>query len=187
MKHDYEFQVLEPSLLPRVFPSLFQKHTGERLRAAQPHVLSVYFYDWAVSHDDDKIALAPVIGRLGHLTNHSVTAFTNARVLAFFAVSCTWFCLTPLALKLRCLVVAVVYSFIELSFTRLERGRAYTSVAQFVANVLYTPLLLDGYATLLRWATLAALPVSVVYVLAFPLNVWVLEVDGIHLKNQIQN
>ena len=45
----------------------------------------------------------------------------------------------------------------------------YTSVAQFVANILYTPVLLDLYGTLLADKPL-------LYVLLFPCNVWWLEV-----------
>lgn len=165
-------------LLPRLLPALFRKHTGKQLQAAQPHILLVY-YSEPGSRPADKAACAPAVGRLAHLTYHAVPSLGAARGLMLAAVVCTWLGLTPLELKLRCIVVASIYSLIEFSFTHLERGRAYTSVAQFVANVLYAPLLLDGYAALLMWATPAALRQlggAVAYVLAFPLNVWLLEV-----------
>ena len=94
---------------------------------------------------------ARTVGKLAHLTYHSVP-FSRAQAHGPVLVGawlCAWLWLTPLALKLRCLLVAFLYSLIEFSFTYLERGRAYTSVAQFMANVLYAPLLLlQGVAIL---------------------------------------
>ena len=49
------------------------------------------------------------------------------------------------------------------------RGRGYTSVAQFAANLVYLPLLLDGYGALF-------LARPSLYIALFPLNIWLLEV-----------
>lgn len=72
------------------------------------------------------------------------------------------------ALKVRCVGCALIYSFMELCFTTLERGAGYTSLAQFYTILLYAPILLDAYGGLLSGRPLA-------YVLLFPLNVWLLE------------
>lgn len=79
----------------------------------------------------------------------------------------------------------------EWMFTRfVERGRGYTSAAQFFANVLYTPCLLSGYARVVTallsaaaWSQaslLAPLASSdsasaAAYVTLFPLNIWLYE------------
>ena len=78
----------------------------------------------------------------------------------------------------------------EWTFTRfIERGRGYTSAAQLIANVLYTPCLLGGYsrvvATVLSAASthasfLAPLASSdyasaAAYITLFPLNIWLYE------------
>ena len=54
-------------------------------------------------------------------------------------------------------------------FTFGERGAPYTSVAQYWANLIYSPILLVAYGRYLR-------DHHVLYVFLFPVNVWVLEV-----------
>lgn len=76
--------------------------------------------------------------------------------------------LYPKALKFRIVFCATLYSFTEATFTIAERDRSYTTLAQFAANLLYLPALLDGYGSLI-----GRRPVP--YVLLFPLNVWLLE------------
>ena len=46
------------------------------------------------------------------------------------AAAACWLLLFPRALQLRCLGCALVYSGMEFSFTTLERGVGYTSLAQ---------------------------------------------------------
>ena len=60
-----------------------------------------------------------------------------------------WWALLPPAQKLRAVCAAAAYSGIEFVFTFLHEGEAFTSFAQFWGNLLYTPVLLDGYWWLL--------------------------------------
>ena len=115
---------------------------------------------------------ARAAGRVLHLTYHTCPYYGEevaVRMVAAAALTACWLVYVPLGLQLRCLTAATLYSFTEYSFTLLERGAAYTSAAQFWANVLYTPLLLELYGQ-----QLAAQPA--LYVACFPLNIWLLEV-----------
>merc|ERR1712039_912954 len=51
----------------------------------------------------------------------------------------------------------------------VERRAPYTSAAQFMGNLLYIPVLLDTYGWLFEGS-------PALYVLFFPLDVWLLEV-----------
>lgn len=95
-----------------------------------------------------------------------------ALVLAF----ALWLLLYPLDTKLRCLLLSLVYSFTEYSFTYFERGKAYTSLAQFLGNVLYMPVLVDVYGDFFQSS-------PTLYVLLFPVNIWLLEIiQGIAIR-----
>lgn len=83
--------------------------------------------------------------------------------------------LYPTDLKLRCLLLSLAYSFLEFGFTYFERGIAYTSLAQILANLIYMPLLLDVYRRLVTGALF--------YILLFPVNIWILElVQGVGIS-----
>ena len=116
-----------------------------------------------------------------HLTHHSLPhdEVRRLRLAAVAALVVGWLLLYPLATKLRAVSCALVYSCMEWTFTLVERGTPYTSVGQLGANLLYTPVLLDVYCWLLQLLLAAAhtpehwLPT--LYIVLFPLNVWVLE------------
>ncbi|CAJ1428713.1 unnamed protein product [Effrenium voratum] len=103
--------------------------------------------------------------RFLHFTCHPVKGRIqrSALVLAFLL----WL-LYPRDMKLRCLALSLAYSFTERGFTFFERQVAYTSLAQFLANLLYMPVLVDLYGHFLSSSWL--------YVLLFPVNIWVLEI-----------
>mmetsp|Transcript_24761 Transcript_24761/g.66805 ORF Transcript_24761/g.66805 Transcript_24761/m.66805 type:complete len:123 (-) Transcript_24761:279-647(-) len=84
-------------------------------------------------------------------------------------LAAVWLVLYPWKLKLMTIMAATAYSFTESMFTFGERGAPYTSVAQYWANLIYSPILLVAYGRYLR-------DHHVLYVFLFPANVWVLEV-----------
>mmetsp|Transcript_37820 Transcript_37820/g.108047 ORF Transcript_37820/g.108047 Transcript_37820/m.108047 type:complete len:228 (-) Transcript_37820:92-775(-) len=147
---------------------LFPKKEGAALQDALPHVLAVYAPNKASEQGERG---ARLIGKVLHVSYHSIPkdGSRGPRLLALAAVAILWLLAYPLAMKLRCLISAVLYSFTECAFTHFERGRPYTSVAQLVGNLLYTPVLLDAYG----WAFEGT---PFLYVALFPLNVWVLEI-----------
>ena len=75
----------------------------------------------------------------------------------------------PSILLVRTLLAAFIYSLTESCFTYCESGYAFTSWAQFYCNLLYVPILLDLYGKLF-----SSLPW--LYVLCFPLNIYILEI-----------
>jgi hypothetical protein len=123
----------EVAFLPRKLPGLFRKKCGHSLREALPYVCEIYGPHWAAATIPGASRRARELGCLGHLRFHSLPFMAEARALRLFVLavcSAAWLTL-PRALKLRCVVCALLYSFAELSFTRLERGKAYTSLAQY--------------------------------------------------------
>lgn len=106
-------------------------------------------------------------------------------LLAVAAAAYLWFTLTNSELRGRALLASGAFALIETVWTTLAttdtatgatRFRApalgtlgHSSFTQFWANVLYTPLLLDGFR--------AVVPDQpAVRIALFPLNVWLLEV-----------
>ena len=106
-------------------------------------------------------------------------------LLAVAAAAYLWFTLTNSELRGRALLASGAFALIETVWTTLAttdtatgatRFRApalgtlgHSSFTQFWANVLYTPLLLDGFR--------AVVPDHpAVRIALFPLNVWLLEV-----------
>ena len=174
--------------LSRRVPWLFPKLTGDALVHALPAVEEMYHdgppVKTAASKSNGCHRRARATARWLHVTLHKLPYDGAARWwrLAVVAAMCAaWTWLTPLHSKLKATLAAVAYSYFELGFTRyVERGgRGYTSAAQLVANVLYTPLLLDGYATAIdalspRLRSPGAH--ACCYVGLFPLNVWLFEV-----------
>ena len=75
----------------------------------------------------------------------------------------------PNAIKVRCVIIAAIYSCTEYLFTLMERGASYTSLAQCWCNLLYVPVLLDLYGWVFGHS-------FALYLLLFPINVWVMEV-----------
>lgn len=98
----------------------------------------------------------------------TVGTLTRSRRVVLLLSLLLWL-MHPLDTKLRCLALSLGYSFIEYNFTYFERGKAYTSMAQFVANVLYMPLLVDLYSHFL-WRF------PFLYMSLFPMNIWLLEI-----------
>ena len=93
--------------------------------------------------------------KLLHLTVHPVRGWDSndvsavrIRHLVLLLMGLVWLLFYPSREQLRAVTVAVVYSFVESTFTTLERGRQYTSLAQFVANLMYAPVLLTAYGSL---------------------------------------
>jgi len=161
-----------PPFLPRTFPSAFRKLSGGALRAAVPYVCEVYGPHTAAAAIPGAAHRSRELGALLHLRFHSIPYAGDARrqrLAALLAAAAIWLCAFAWPLKLRTLVCASLYSALELAFTAGERGRPYTSLAQFVANLLYVPVLLDTYGALL------AARGPLLYALLFPLNVWLLE------------
>ena len=134
-------------------PLLFPKKSGLRLEEGRRQVNRVYGRP-----DTDTWQIL-------HVTFHPIKK-PAARLLV--ALLLLLWLIYPTAMKLRCGLLALSYSFMESCFTHFERGRAYTSAAQFGANLIYMPVLVDVYGHILGdypfW-----------YVLLFPLNIWTLE------------
>jgi hypothetical protein len=105
-----------------------------------------------------------------HVTFHSFPKHRRAlRMSIAFLLLALWFAFVPGAVKLRAVLAAFAYTFIEYTFNAIAHEKGFTSDAQFGANLLYIPVLLDVYASVL-------LPHSpYIYILCFPLNVWLLE------------
>ncbi|CAK9090290.1 Hypothetical protein (Fragment) [Durusdinium trenchii] len=67
------------------------------------------------------------------------------------------------------LLWAFGFGCIRCGFTFFERGKAYTSLAQFLGNLVYMPVLLDWYGHFLGDSPR-------LYVFLFPVNIWLLEI-----------
>ena len=81
--------------------------------------------------------------------------------------------------QLRSLLAATAYTFIEYIFTGYENSDNFTSFAQFWGNLLYTPILLDVYWSVVVGSSDGGMPSALQamsYVMLFPFNVWLLEI-----------
>ena len=108
-----------------------------------------------------------------HVTVHSIPKdHQEARVMLLSVLMTCWIFLYPRPVQLRSFIFAVIWSFIEPFLTHLNKGIYFTSLGQFFGNLIYIPVLLDVYAYYLLDPTLYN---SYLYVLLFPLNIWVLE------------
>ena len=118
---------------------------------------------------------APKIGQALHVSVHAVPK--GPRRLLVAGLVLTWLFFYPLQLKLRALAAASAYTVIEWNFTRMSDGKAFTSLAQFWGNLLYTPVLLDAYWHLFFGGQSGGgvIP-TILYVILFPFNVWLLEI-----------
>ena len=142
-------------LVHAIFQSalLFPKKSGTQLQEGRREVDRVY-------------GKTSGTWQLLHITFHPVSQPRRRALLTL--LSLVWLVAYPAAMKLRCSLLALSYSFMEFSFTRFERGRAYTSAAQFGANLIYMPVLVDVYEHFFR-------QIPSCYILLFPLNIWILE------------
>lgn len=169
-----------PQVLRDIFasPLLFPKKAGAELQRALPFAEEVYGplggsevdRAAAAAKADSRGVRAQRLGRVLHVYYHSIPddGQRGLKILVLLAAALVWLLFYPAAMKLRCFACAVAYSFAESAFTLLERGKPYTSAAQFVGNLLYIPVLLDAYGSVLGSSPL-------LYVLLFPFNVWLLE------------
>ncbi|CAE7875776.1 CRWN1, partial [Symbiodinium microadriaticum] len=135
-------------------PWLFPKKSGLKLQEAKRHVDRVY-------------GRPPGTWQILHVTFHPIQKPTKRLFVGLLLVF--WLIAYPAAMKLRCSLLALSYSFMESCFTHFERGRSYTSAAQFGANLIYMPVLVDVYGYFLK-------DLSCWYILLFPLNIWMLEI-----------
>jgi mannose-6-phosphate isomerase-like protein (cupin superfamily) len=184
---DDSIERYEPAIARR-FRWLFPKLSDPAAYArALPAVRELYYGGAPPTGGASGGVRARAAGRVLHVTYHTLPHNGTARALRLLALSALlglWAWLVPLAGMLKGSLVALIYTFTEYGFTRfVERGRGYTSLAQAIANVLYAPLLLDGYRyaidKLVRAsataAPLAAAAHAPVYVALFPLNIWLYE------------
>jgi len=152
---------LPKGFLARAVPVLFPMQSANRLSEdSRRRVL--------VCYGGKKDAWPSV--KVLHVTVHYFPrdGYNVVRYFACAILLAAWL-QAPFGVRARTLAAAVIYSFIELSFTFGERGRPYTSAAQFVANLIYTPVLLDVYG-----ARLLSSPLW--YIALFPINIWILEI-----------
>ena len=115
------------------------------------------------------------VNKIFHITYHTFPKKKKLlRQCLFYSIMVLWIMFLPLAYKLRAIFGATAYSFIEYTFTYMNKGKAYTSFAQYFGNLVYVPILLDIYAHYLYYN-------KYFYVLLFPINIWLLEIilDGI--------
>ena len=128
------------------FPALFSMRNPEALtREEVQRVLTCY------GGKDDAWPSFTCL----HVTVHRLPPFSESdkvmwllRRLFLLFLTLAWVLIYPRGTKLRCVLAATIYSFIEFTFVSLERGKAFTSLAQLVANLVYTPVLLDAYGSL---------------------------------------
>merc|ERR1712137_865288 len=109
-----------------------------------------------------------------------------------------WISLTHSQTKLECFICSLTYSFIEwtwYTFTHQKdgvvrlvpfghRGRpGFTSVEQFIGNLLYLPIGMHGYLELFPVEGLEpySICMTILRISLFPINIWLLEIiqDGI--------
>ena len=165
-----------------VVPKLFPKVSGDAYIQAFPAVAELYFDGPPLPPVPPASRRARPVGKLFHVTVHSfphdgVAGWT--RISTVVALTAVWASFTPPAGQLKCLAIALIYSCTEYAFTLLlERGRGYTSAAQFYANVLYAPILLDRFAQFVAWLVMPGPPLiaATVYTSLFPLNIWIFEI-----------
>ena len=120
--------------------------------------------------------LAPKVAQLAHVSVHAIPGPARQSLVAVLVLA--WLTLYPHALQLRSFAAAAGYTVIEWNFTRMSDGKAFTSLAQFWGNLIYTPVLLDAYWYLIFGADSGeadGVISTLLYILGFPLNVWLLE------------
>jgi len=161
-------------LLPRYLPWLCPKKNGAQFEKASVEVEDMY----GTKKIERRASEARAISKILHITVHSFPeklgekspdAPRNIRFAVIGLLFLMWLRFYPLGMQLRSIICAMLYSCTEYTFTFFERGKSYTSFAQFWGNLLYVPILLDLYGYLL-----GHLPLP--YIVLFPFNIYLLEI-----------
>ena len=167
---------------------LFPKKKGLALTAAQPYVKEVYQNQYpkaALPKCPSGGVRSYKIGQIGHISYHSIPSSTGWFGLLFLSFVFLYSPLHTPEMKVVSVVGAFLYTLAESAFTRIERGKNYTSLAQFIANLVYIPVLLQLYPVALRTLVVPGSsssssssggPGFLPFVLLYPLNIWLLEV-----------
>ena len=144
-------------------PRLFPKKTGKSLALASDNVRLCYARSF-------ELGAWPSTFKLLHITAHAfpLDGLSPLRYSVMAILAGIWRFALLRGSQALSAAVAFAYSIIESAFTFGERGRPYKSLAQFVATLLYTPVLLDVYGGIF-------LRRRAIYALLFPINVWVLD------------
>ena len=113
--------------------------------------------------------------------------------MLFSLIVLSWVYFTDLPTKIESVISAATYSYIEYSWYTFTlqtpqgieiaplsvKGRkGFTSVEQFIANILYVPIALHAYLHILSVENLG-LPFIIVLIIRtalFPFNIWILEI-----------
>jgi len=137
-----------------------------------------------------------------HKSGHEAYSFSRnlaliqpSGMLLMASIVLGWYLLTSTTTKLEAITMAATYSFIEFSwytFTIMNehhvvliaplsvRGRnGFTSVEQFILNVLYIPIALHCYCALFEYPNLPWILQNIsalVRTMCFPFNIWLLEI-----------
>jgi hypothetical protein len=159
----------------------FPKKKGAALKVSQPYVKEVYANLYPTTalpkgypEGGGGTARRSVkMGQIGHISYHSIPSSTGWVGLLVLGLLFGKSPLHNAEMKLVGLVGAFLYTLAESAFTKVERGESYTSLAQFLCNVVYMPILLQLYPAALSSLGLSA---PVYFVLLYPLNIWVLEI-----------
>lgn len=107
---------------------------------------------------------------IGHVSVFSIPKSRRVFVYLYMALAfLAWAVFLPRGTQLRALACSLIYTGIEYSFTWWDSNTPFTSMPQFLANVLYLPLAIDLYSKYLY-------DTPVMFVLLFPLNCWILEI-----------
>ena len=77
------------------------------------------------------------IGQIGHVSYHQIPLLIGKAILALYFF--IWYFFYPLQSKLRCIICALAYTLMEYTYTTVERKAGYTSLAQFIANLIVLP------------------------------------------------
>ena len=155
---------------------MFPMKKGPALQTAKPYVKEVYqnLYPTTALPKGPEGIRSYKIGQIGHISYHSIPSQTGWVGLLVMALIFWKSPLHTLEMKIVAAVGAFLYTFAESAFTTLERGKNYTSLAQFLANLVYIPALVQLYPVALRACGLddGLFP----FVFAYPLNIWLLEI-----------
>jgi hypothetical protein len=149
---------------------VFGKKQGAELAIAAPFVNEVYAGTYPNTAPPPGLR-SRALGKFGHFTYHSIPYSTGWLCATAYAV--LWM-LYPRRFKIISFLASFAFSLFESAITMIDPGRAYTSLAQFAANLIYVPVLLFVYGHF--FGTSMAL-----YVALFPLNIWLLELVQEHL------
>jgi len=164
---------------------IFPKKTGKALREAAPYVNEVYNIQYPEQRSkalQSSNSRGNNLGRVVHMTIHSIPADNRLiRCLLFLGYLAVWLAY-PLSMKITTIIIALVYSCIEFTFTTIERDGGFTTFAQFFANLLYIPILLEVYPRVVGGLVGSS---DVIYVVLFPVSYRVNGVDYLMMSEAI--